>query len=302
MSQTVQPEGNPKKFNRTKWSFVVSTLIAVVALISSLTVPEIRCSLKLKSDSCAVEQQEIQLITQAETGEPLPGVKIQYIAQGAPEFQYTDDSGFARVRIPSKGDVAIILMKQGYPTQTLTIDLQNDQSKTRTVRFTQSGKPEVTPLSPGNLPLSTPNQSATVAAPTPDNHSIGSSNSADLKKNVETLTRTKKCPNCYLVGIEIGINLSDADLQGANLRGARVFSSGVYMSRANLSGADLRGFSGQGIKLEGANLQGANLDDADLSYASLRGADLSNVDLSHVNLSHADLSGAILPAGFELSQ
>lgn len=297
MSEAADPKRNPKKFNYTKWGFVISTSIAIAAIAAGFTVPEVRCSLGLKSDVCVVQQQEIQLITQAEAGEPLPGVKIQYISQGAPEVQYTDNNGFARVSIPSKGDVNIILTKEGYPSQSFTIDLQNEQSKTRIIRFTQSGKPEVTALSPGTAPTPTPGQTQPNSTPSSVTQPISSSAQGDATENSKTLVKTKQCPKCYLVGADLGgAELSNGDLRGANLRGVRFNGN---MSGADLSGADLRGFSGGSATLRGANLSGANLEGASLRGANLRGADLSNVDLSAVDLTYADLSGAILPKGFQ---
>jgi uncharacterized protein YjbI with pentapeptide repeats len=313
MSQTFKPQENPKKPNYTKWGIIVSLLTAIAGTGASFTVPEVRCFIGLKSDACTAQRQEVQFITQAETGETLPGVEIKYISQGAPEVQYTDNNGFARVKVPSKGDVKLILSKKGYPTQEFTVDLQNDQSTTRTVRLKQSGQPEITPLSPGNLPTTTatptlPNSSTPITTPNqPDststsaNQPIGSSDPDNTTKNFETLKKTKRCPKCYLVGINLGgIDLSDADLRGANLRG--VSAVNVPMNGANLSGADLRGFNGYGVNLQGANLQGANLEGANLKGANLRGADLSNVDLSKTDLSGADLSGALLPKGFQPPQ
>jgi uncharacterized protein YjbI with pentapeptide repeats len=301
MSQTAKPPKNSKKVNYIRWSSILSAPIAIAAIVVGVTVPEARCFLRLKSEVCAVQRQEIQLITQTETGEPLPSVKIQYISQGAPEVQYTDNNGFARVNIPSQGDVNIILTKEGYPTQNFTIDLQNEQSRTRTIRFTASGTPEVTALNPGTMAESA-SQPQTEIATSPADLPIGTANPGDAKKNFETLIRTKKCPNCYLVGVDLGsVNLPDADLRGTNLRGARV-TGGSHLNGANLTGADLRGFSGYNVDFQGANFQEANLDGANLSGANLRGADLSNVDLSNVKLDRADLSGAILPEGFEPPQ
>jgi hypothetical protein len=92
----------------------------------------------------------------AETGESLSGVKIQFIAKGAPEIHYTDNNGYAKVQIPSRGDVRVNLSKPGHPIQDFTINLANEQDTVRIIRFTQSGQPEVQPVS--SLPPS----------PTPD--------------------------------------------------------------------------------------------------------------------------------------
>jgi uncharacterized protein YjbI with pentapeptide repeats len=83
-----------------------------------------------------------------------------------------------------------------------------------------------------------------------------------------------------------------ADLSGANLRGANL--SGADLIYANLSDADLRGADLSDADLSGANLIDANLSDADLRGANLRDADLSGANLSGANLSDADLRGANL--------
>jgi hypothetical protein len=299
MSQTNKTQGNPKKFSFIKWGSILATPIALAAIVASFTVPEVRCLAGLKSEICTAEKQEIQLITQTEKGDTLPGVKLQYISQGAPEVQYTDNNGFARVSIPSKGDVQIILTKEGYPTQDFTIDLQNDQSRTRTIRFAPSGTPAVTALSSGTPPSPVPSQALPESNSSPIKLPTGASSTGDAVKNLETLIRTKKCSNCNLVGADLGqAKLENADLRGANLRGAR--SSCARLNGADLSGADLRGFSAScALDVQGANLRGANLEGASLANANLRGADLSDVDLSNVKLDGADLSGAILPKGFE---
>lgn len=87
--------------------------------------------------------------------------EIQFIAKGAPEVQYTDNNGYAKVGIPSKGDVRVNLSKSGYPAQDFIINLENDQTTTRIIRFSQSGQPKIEPSSPPlsvtpTLPSSSP--------------------------------------------------------------------------------------------------------------------------------------------------
>ncbi|NJM69813.1 MAG: pentapeptide repeat-containing protein [Scytonema sp. RU_4_4] len=177
------------------------------------------------------------------------------------------------------------------------INLENEQSTTRVVRFNKSGEPEVKPLASASLKSSASNQPPASAAPSitakNTNHSYSFD---DASNNLKTLLKTKKCSNCYLVGVDLrSANLEDADLAGANLRGAR--ASCIHLNGANLSGVDLRGFSTscRNLDLQGANLRGANLKDANLSGANLRGADLTGVDLSDANIQGADLAGAIVP-------
>ncbi len=145
-----------KKFNYVKWSFIVA-LVGAIATV--LTVPEFRCSLGLFSDTCSIPQKEVELITRAETGEALAGVKLQVISKGAPESQYTDGNGYAKVSIASKGDVRVNLSKSGYPVQDFLINLANDQKTVRVIHFSKSGQPIVTPTStipPISLISSTP--------------------------------------------------------------------------------------------------------------------------------------------------
>jgi hypothetical protein len=134
-----------QRVNYAKWSFILGTPIALVAGIATiLTVPESVCSITgWNLAACAISQQEIELITQTESGLPLDGVKIQVIAKGAPENQYTDSNGYATVRIPARGDIRVNLSKQDYPPQNFTINLENDQSTVRIIRFNPSGQPEI---------------------------------------------------------------------------------------------------------------------------------------------------------------
>ena len=87
--------------------------------------------------------------------------------------------------------------------------------------------------------------------------------------------------------VEVGADLSGADLRDADLRGADL--SGANLRDANLHYAYLRD-----ADLRGANLHYADLRDAYLRGADLRGADLSGANLRGANLRGADLHGADL--------
>jgi CarboxypepD_reg-like domain len=152
-----------RKFNFTLWGFIVA-LVGSVATV--LTVPEFRCSIGLLADTCAVSQKEVDLITQSETGEALAGVKVQVIARGAPENQYTDSNGYAKVNISNKGDVRVNLSKSGYPTQDFNINLANDQNTVRIIRLAKSGQPEVSSL-PTTPPTPVPQATSTSSQPSP---------------------------------------------------------------------------------------------------------------------------------------
>src|SRR6201995_2193878 len=95
----------------------------------------------------------------------------------------------------------------------------------------------------------------------------------------------------------VGVDVSDAFLQGIDL-------SGADLGRSNFSSADVRGGNFKGARMEFANLASANirngslqntdlrnatLQDADLNGADLQGANLGGVDLSKADLRNADL-------------
>jgi Pentapeptide repeats (8 copies) len=95
----------------------------------------------------------------------------------------------------------------------------------------------------------------------------------------------------------VGVDVSDAFLQGIDLEGAD-------LGRSNFSSADIRGGSFKAARLEFANFASANIrngnfqntdfrnatfQDADLQGANLEGADLAGADLSKVDLRNADL-------------
>jgi hypothetical protein len=166
----------PKKVNYAKWSVIITFVIGVPGAIATLaTFPEIGCKAGLPLPSCNVPQKKVEFVTQTETGELLPNVKVEVIAnKGAPEVQYTDTYGYVKVNVPSKGDVKVVLSKQGYPTQNFTINLENNQDTIRTIKLSQSGQPNVIAVAslpaspiPSDSPSPTPFSSAS-PTPSPD--------------------------------------------------------------------------------------------------------------------------------------
>jgi hypothetical protein len=141
-----------KKFNYVRWGSLSLALVGTIATV--LTVPEVRCRIGLLSDTCFETQKEVELITQTETGEALPGVKLQVFSKGAPETQYTDSNGYVKVNIASRGDVRVNLSKSDYPSQDFFINLANDQNTIRLIRFSKSGQPEV--ISASTIPPTPP--------------------------------------------------------------------------------------------------------------------------------------------------
>ncbi len=90
----------------------------------------------------------------------------------------------------------------------------------------------------------------------------------------------------------VGIDLSDAFLQGVQLENAELI-------RSNFGSADLRNSSFKSARLsyagfETANLRGSNLRRANLSHANLADSDLSDADLSGADLTAVRLDGADL--------
>lgn len=159
------------RFNFALWSLAIAI---VGAIATALTVPEIRCSIGLLADTCPAPAKMVDLITQTETGEALAGVKLQVIGIGAPENQYADTNGYSKINVANKGDVRVVLSKDGYPTQDFYINLENDQNTVRIVRLASSGKPQVSSLA--TIPPSP------IVAPAKE--IAWSDNAADFEKNV----------------------------------------------------------------------------------------------------------------------
>jgi hypothetical protein len=186
MNQNAKPQNIRRagmKINYTKWGLIVAI---VGVLVTVATVPEFRRFTGLEPKSSVVQKADVEIITQTDTAEALDGVLIRFISQGAPEVQYTDSNGYAKVQIPSKGDVVVNLSKKGYPTQNFTINLENDQTRTRIVRFNQSGVPEVQPLASAS-PTTPPGD--TNPAPTASSHDLSLNQSSVLVKQ-ECLSAT----------------------------------------------------------------------------------------------------------------
>ncbi|NEO56276.1 MAG: carboxypeptidase-like regulatory domain-containing protein, partial [Okeania sp. SIO3B5] len=81
------------------------------------------------------ELTQVNIIVQTDSNEAIPGVNIQVISKGAPVNLYTDSNGYARVEIPSRGDVDVVLSKDGYERKKETIDLAVDPNRNRIFRL-----------------------------------------------------------------------------------------------------------------------------------------------------------------------
>jgi hypothetical protein len=93
----------------------------------------------------AKQTKLFEFTTETNSGVPLKDVIVTVNAFGAPEIAYSDDNGYVKVKIPSEGDVRINLEKEGYETQTITVNLNTQQSINRRYRLkkinqTQSNK------------------------------------------------------------------------------------------------------------------------------------------------------------------
>lgn len=170
------------KFNYATLGLILSAIGTIAAV---LAIPSgVYCSIGLFADSCP-SLKEIDLITQTETGESLGGVKVQFIAKGAPEVQYTDSNGYVKVKIASRGDVRINLSKSGqYTGQDFIINLANDQNTVRIIRLTKSGQPDVSSLPTiPNLPVTTP--SPAIASTQPSKEISWNETASSLIGNVD---------------------------------------------------------------------------------------------------------------------
>ncbi len=247
-----------KKFNYVAWGLIL-TFIASIATL--LTVPEVRCGIGLQSDTCSTQQKEVELITQTETGEALAGVKVQVIAKGAPENQYSDSNGFSKVKISSEGDVHINLSKPGYPSQDFNINLKNDQSTVRTIRFSKSGQPEVSSRST-NPPVA-------VLTPPPNVSPIRSSNqSFDLESGTLSLVGCQKSGRFVKCMFNLTTK-SDQNMTigycGSNSRTRTIFEGKQYLATSINFGGVL---SNSGCGVPNTIIQGVPLE-AELTFDGL---------------------------------
>jgi hypothetical protein len=181
------------KVNYGKWSVILGIPIALLGSIAAVVaVPDIGCRVGFNLPSCAVPLKEVELFTQAETGEFLPGVKIQFMAKGAPEVQYTDNNGYAKVQMPSRGDVRVNLNKAGYPVQEFTINLENPQPPVRLIRFSQSGQPKVEQVESTPVPAPPVSSPSSTTLP-PSSPPTNSPTTTSTQSNEDIFFQLKGC-------------------------------------------------------------------------------------------------------------
>ncbi len=131
-------------FNYTKWGFIVGTVIALTGIAASLTNQEIRCAIGL--DRCTVQNELVDILIKEENLQPLQGVEVSFASKGAPEVVETDSNGYAQIKIPSRGDINVNLLKDGYQPQNFTINLKNNKENTR--RYTLKKLNDIVSSSP----------------------------------------------------------------------------------------------------------------------------------------------------------
>ncbi|WP_419784904.1 pentapeptide repeat-containing protein [Pseudodesulfovibrio sp.] len=103
--------------------------------------------------------------------------------------------------------------------------------------------------------------------------------------------------NDYVGKHQMGLKLSERDLQGANLSGAKLYHASLseaHIEGADLGDAHLEGADLMGAHLEGADLMGAHLEGTELNLAHLEGADLGRAHLEGADLWIAHLEGTDL--------
>lgn len=191
MVKTPDKAQEKKKFNYTKWAFILGTPLALIAAGAAVVVvPEIRCGLGWKSEICPVHDKDVSFVVQSEDGRSLDGVKVQVFATGAPEVHYTDSNGYAIVKITNKGTVRVALEKQQYPVQNLTINLENDQNTVRIIRLSkETDAPnvqsvakisDIIALSPSPSPSVSPSPTPSVVAIAGDKGTLFKNQQGDL--------------------------------------------------------------------------------------------------------------------------
>jgi hypothetical protein len=131
---------------------IVGIGIAVATGIASVTIPEVRCFLKLE---CPIIEKgyNFRLLVVTEESKALEGVEVFFIPSDIPPIiERTNSDGYVKTTLPKKGDIEVKLSKDGYETLTRTINLDIEPDKTRTFRLIR----KVVTSSPTNTPGDTP--------------------------------------------------------------------------------------------------------------------------------------------------
>lgn len=155
-------------FNYNKWSLIIGSAIALCTIAATITVPEVRCGIGL--EQCTSEDELVDIIVKQENLRPLQGVKVYFASKGAPEVVETDSNGYAQIKIPSRGDVKVDLLKDDYQPITFMINLKNNKDNTRTVTLkklqVQSDSSRATINPPSTPSQTSPKNKGLTAPPT----------------------------------------------------------------------------------------------------------------------------------------
>ncbi|MEH2116619.1 carboxypeptidase-like regulatory domain-containing protein [Nostoc sp.] len=161
--------------NYRKWGLVLSILgigIAAITGIASITIPEVRCFLRLECRDPKLVSVKLLVVT--EESKALEGVEVSFISSGSPEIKMTNSDGYVQIKIPSTGDIEIKLSKEGYQTLTRTINIDIEPDKTRTYRLKKIVEPKPTPtITPTEDPSKSSTPDSTLGSSvTPENTCI----------------------------------------------------------------------------------------------------------------------------------
>ncbi|WP_299410404.1 hypothetical protein [Acaryochloris sp. IP29b_bin.148] len=158
---------------------VSSAIIAVIGVVATITVPEIRCYFRLDSGQvCSSGFVEVELVVRNKKYEPIQGVEVRFLAQGAPEVKYTDSNGFSNIQIPAREDIEVTLIQDGFETLNQVVNVGNSpDDRTRTFQLKETSledqptpDPLISDVSPTrSAPVSTSPQDTAVIQVVEDN-------------------------------------------------------------------------------------------------------------------------------------
>jgi hypothetical protein len=136
---------------------VSSFVIPIMAIVTAITNQEIRCFLRLDSGQiCLSGFTKVQLVVRNKKYEPIQGVEVRFLAQGAPDVKYTDSNGFSDIQIPSREDIEITLIKDGFETLNQVVNVGNSpDDRTRTFQLkgnSLEGQASSVPVTPSVSP------------------------------------------------------------------------------------------------------------------------------------------------------
>jgi hypothetical protein len=188
---------NNKKFNYSLLGIVVAIIGVLVTILANY-------KKIIEVFNPTPISKEVKLYSLTESGEPLAGVKIFVVGDGAPENQYTDSNGYVKLKISSQGDVRVKLSKKDCPSKDLIINLDNDQNIVREIRFDKSCQTEIRSIPISSKPSpSTPLPESTVNSTLSPNSSVIANNPIQL--DVDVTWELKKCQrknttvSCYFI-------------------------------------------------------------------------------------------------------